>query len=208
MKITIISASQRHKSNSQSMKVARYMSQMLIDKYVAKDEGVEIISLSDKPYPLWDEGIWDGEKEWSEVLAPIVEKLSTSDAFIFIVPEYHGMAPAALKNFLLMHNRHQIGHKPVLLIGVSSSDGGAYPLAELRMNSAKNNRLCYIPEQLVIRHVESVLNDKTSENNVDADTYFKDRIQYALGILEQYAIALKGIRESGVTATEAFNNGM
>jgi NAD(P)H-dependent FMN reductase len=208
MKVTIISASQRHKLNSQSMKVARYMSQVLIDKYSAKDKNIEIISFSDKHYPLWDEGIWDGEKEWSDMLTPIAEKLSASDAFIFIVPEYHGMAPAALKNFLLMHNRHQIGHKPVLLVGVSSSDGGAYPLAELRMNSAKNNRLCYIPEQLVIRHVESVLNDKTSENNVDTDTYFKDRIHYALGILEQYAIALKGVRESGVTTTEAFNNGM
>jgi len=206
MKITLISASQRHKSNSQSMKVARYMSQVLIDKYSVKD--IETISLSDKPYPLWDEGIWDGEAKWNDVLAPVTARLSASDAFIFIVPEYHGMAPAALKNFLLMHNRHQIGHKPVLLVGVSSSDGGAYPLAELRMSSAKNNRLCYIPEQLVIRHVESVLNDKTSDNNPDADTYFKERIEYALGILEQYAIALKGIRESGVTITEAFNNGM
>jgi len=206
MKITIISASQRHKSNSQSMKVAHYMLHVLVSQHFAKE--VEIISLSDKPYPLWDEGIWDGEEQWNELLSPIAEKLSASDAFIVIVPEYHGMAPAALKNFLLMHNRHQIGHKPALLVGVSSSDGGAYPLAELRMNSTKNNRLCYIPEQLVIRHVESVLNDKAGDNNAASDAYFKDRIQYALGILGQYAIALKGIRESGVTATEAFNNGM
>lgn len=202
----IISGSQRHKENSQSMKVARYLATVLASRDTIQD--VEVISLSDKPYPLWDEKIWDGDEQWGEILSPMAEKLSASDAFIIIAPEYHGMAPSALKNFLLMHNRHQIGHKPALLVGVSSSDGGAYPLAELRMNSTKNNRLCYIPEQLVIRHVESVLNDDISDNNADADRYFKDRIHYALGILEQYAGALKTVRDSGVTTTEAFNNGM
>lgn len=208
MKITIISGSQRHKTNSQSMKVARYMEHVLVNAYSIKDKDVEIISLSDKPYPLWDEGIWDGEQAWHDALSPIAEKILASHAFVIIAPEYHGMAPAALKNFLLMHNRHQLGHKPALLVGVSSSDGGAYPVAELRMNSAKNNRLCYIPEQLVIRNVESILNDKESDNNADANRYFKDRIHYALGVLEQYSVALKAVRESGVTVTENFNNGM
>ena len=210
MKITVISGSQRHAKNSQSLKVAQYMVDVLIGKQVC--EQAELISMSDKPYPLWDESIWEGDEKWDKLLSPVAEKLLESDAFIILVPEYHGMAPSALKNFLLMHNKDQIGHKPALLIGISSSDGGAYPLAELRMNSAKNNRLCYIPEQLVIRNVESVLNDKErndkGETTTDADQYFKDRIDYALGILKQYAIALKQVRESGVTDTEVFKNGM
>ncbi len=205
MKITVISGSQRHANNSQSLKVAKFISTVLIDKKVC--DQTELISMSDKPYPLWDENIWEGDKEWNNLISPMVDKLVESDAFIILVPEYHGMAPSALKNFLLMHNKDQIGHKPALLIGISSSDGGAYPLAELRMNSAKNNRLCYIPEQLVIRNVESVLNVE-GKNDEDADQYFKERIDYALGILKQYAIALKQVRVSGATDTEQFKNGM
>ncbi len=62
--------------------------------------------------------------------------------------------PAGLKNFFLMFSRFELGHKPAMIVAVSSGDGGAYPVAELRMSSYKNNRICYIPEQLNLRNVE------------------------------------------------------
>ena len=71
-----------------------------------------------------------------------------------IAPEWHGQVPAGLKNFFLICGRAEVGHKPALITTVSSGDGGAYPVAELRMSSYKNNRICYIPEQLIIRNVE------------------------------------------------------
>ncbi len=46
-----------------------------------------------------------------------------------------------------------------LIVAVSSGAGGAYPVAELRMSSYKNSRICYIPEQIIIRDVENVLNE-------------------------------------------------
>ncbi|MEE9351975.1 MAG: NAD(P)H-dependent oxidoreductase [Thiotrichaceae bacterium] len=206
MKITVINGSQRHAKNSQSLKVANYISGILVGGQFCEE--THLISMTDKPYPLWDESIWDGDQDWKDLLEPVASELESSDAFIIIVPEYHGMAPAALKNFLLMHNKDQIGHKPALLVGVSSSDGGAYSIAEMRMNSAKNNRLCYIPEQLIIRNVESVLNSDEIDNNKDADGYFKERIAFALGVLSEYAVALKQVRASGVTHNDKFGNGM
>lgn len=206
MKITVISGSQRHAKNSQSLKVANYISDILVEEQFC--EQTHLISMTDNPYPLWSESIWDGDQDWKDLLEPIASELESSDAFIIIVPEYHGMAPAALKNFLLMHNKDQIGHKPALLVGVSSSDGGAYAIAEMRMNSTKNNRLCYIPEQLIIRNVESVLNSDEKDNNQDADGYFKERISFALGVLREYAVALKQVRASGVTHNDKFGNGM
>lgn len=206
MKITVINGSQRHAENSQSLKVAHHMVAELIDQKVC--DQTHLISMTDKPYPLWDESIWDGNAEWEKRLTPISNELTSSDGFIIIVPEYHGMAPAALKNFLLMHNKDQIGHKPALLIGVSSSDGGTYSIAEMRMNSAKNNRLCYIPEQLIIRNVESVLNDNPEDNDADADRYFKERIRFTLGVLREYSIALKQVRASGKIHDDNFRNGM
>jgi len=214
MKITVINGSQRHAENSQSLKVANYLLDELIKGKICDE--AHLISMTDKPYPLWDEAIWDGDQEWKKLISPVSDELVSSDAFIIIVPEYHGMAPAALKNFLLMHNKDEIGHKPALLVGVSSSDGGAYSVAEMRMNSAKNNRLCYIPEQLIIRNVESVLNSESQDGNsgseidsdLDSDSYFKERITFALEVLKQYAIALKSVRDSGATDNDKFRNGM
>lgn len=206
MKITVISASQRFERNSQSLKVGKFVSSLLIEGQFCDE--THLISMIDQPYPLWDERIWEGDTAWKKRIEPVNKELESSDGFVFIVPEYHGMAPSAIKNFLLVHGKAQLGHKPALLVGVSSSDGGAYPLAEMRMNSSKNNRLCYIPEQLVIRHAETVLNEDESKNNPDADSYFRERIHFALGVLRAYSSALKPVRESGVTEHEMFKNGM
>ncbi len=203
MKITIICGS--HRNNSQSSKVARYYQKTMEGNIC--DEA-PIIDLANNPLPLWDQGIWDGDEKWTELLAPYRETLSSSDAFVVISPEWHGQVPAGLKNFFLIFGKNEFAHKPAKIVTVSSGDGGAYPVAELRMSSYKNSRLCYIPEHIILRNVESVLNDNPADNNESADSYFKERIDWSLNILKQYAIALAGVRESGVTATDKFGNGM
>ena len=202
MKITIISGS--HRSNSQSIKVANYMQQVLKNS----DIEVDILDLANNPLPLWDEGVWQGEQKWTDLMSPIKEQLSSSDAFVVIAPEYHGQVPSGLKNLFLLISKHEVGHKPALITAVSSGDGGSYPVAELRMSSYKNNRLCYIPEHLILRNIESILNADESLNNAASNTYFKERIEWSLGVLKQYAIALKLVRESGATDSDKFNNGM
>jgi len=204
MKIMIISGS--HRQQSQSEKVAKHIEKTLLESGLAAE--AEIFSLAGNPLPLWDEGIWSGDQKWQDLLQPLSEKLAASDGFVIISPEWHGQVPSGLKNFFLLWGKGELAHKPALIVGVSSSDGGAYPVAELRMSSYKNNRICYIPEQVIVRQVESVLNDDASKNNPDADAYFRARISYGLGILCAYASALKGVRESGVTDTETFRNGM
>jgi len=116
--------------------------------------------------------------------------------------------PSGLKNFFLMWGKGELAHKPALIVTVSSADGGAYPVAELRMSSYKNNRICYIPEQVIVRNVESVLNDDPAENDADADRYFRERIPYALKILREYGLALGQVRGSGVADLALFKNGM
>ena len=203
MKISIISGS--HRNNSQSFKVANFI-QKTLEKGIA--DKTWLLNLAGNPLPLWDETVWEGAEKWVERLAPIKKELLESDAFVIISPEWHGQVPAGLKNFFLLFSRMELGHKPALIVTVSSADGGAYPVAELRMSSYKNNRICYIPEQLVIRNVEQVLNDKAEDNNADADAYFRERTEWALNILAAYGKALKPLRESGVTDTEKFANGM
>jgi len=203
MKITIISGS--HRENSQSTKVAKYYQKVMLNDIC--DEA-PIIDLANNPLPLWDQGIWDGDEKWTTLLAPYREMLSSSDGFVVIAPEWHGQVPAGLKNFFLIFGKNELGNKPAKIVSISSADGGAYPVAELRMSSYKNSRLCYIPEQIIIRNVEKVLNEKPEDNIESADSYFRERIMWSLNILKQYVIALKQVRDSGVTETDKFGNGM
>lgn len=204
MKITIISGS--HRINSQSEKVAKVILKIIEDNKIVEDSS--IISLAGNPLPLWDEGVWDGDDEWKKRLAPLREQLSNSDAFIVISPEWHGQVPAGLKNFFLLFSKNELGHKPALIVTVSSGRGGSYPVAELRMSSYKNNRLCYIPEHIIIRDVEAVLNNDASENDARSDSFYRERILWALGILKEYGKALANVRESGVTQSDKFKTGM
>ncbi len=204
MKITIISGS--HRPNSQSRKVAEHIRRTLLEEKLADE--AEVFSLEGNPLPLWDEGIWNADPEWEERLAPLRGLLRSSDGLVVVSPEWHGQVPAGLKNFFLLVGKNEVGHKPALIVTVSSADGGAYPVAELRMSSYKNNRILYIPEQVIVRHVESVLNENPADNDPEADRYFRERILWSLQVLRAYAGALGPVRESGITVNEKFGFGM
>lgn len=204
MKITVICGSSRKKA--QSLKVSRFIERTLTDAEICDETW--LYALTGNPMPLWDESIWEADPQWQKHLTPVSEQLQASDGFVIVVPEWHGQAPAVLKNFFLMWGKGELAHKPALLVAVSSADGGAYPIAELRMSSYKNNRICYIPEQIIVRNVESVLNEDASQNNPDADSYFRERVVYALKVLAGYATALRPVRASGVTDLSTYRNGM
>lgn len=202
MKISIISGS--HRNPSQSEKIGKYVETLLKNKFADIDPF--LYTLADNPLPLWDQSVWEDDAAWNERLAPLKKKFSESDAFVIISPEWHGQVPAGLKNLFLLFNRFELGHKPAYIISVSSGSGGAYPVAELRMSSYKNNRLCYIPEHLIIRDVENVFNEK--DNDTRSDSYYKERLEWGLNILTGYGKALKTMREETEIHHEKFGNGM
>lgn len=202
MKIGIISGS--HRRSSQSEKVARYINSCLNNK----DIDTWLSLLANNPLPLWDESIWEGDKAWMERLDPLKKALSECDGFVIISPEWNGQVPSGLKNFFLMFSNREIGHKPALLVAVSSGIGGSYPIAELRMSSYKNNRICYLPEHLIIRNVESILNEDMNDNDEESHTYYLERIDWSLDILCGYTKALKSMRDTTNIFHEKFKNGM
>ncbi|MEM7691655.1 MAG: NAD(P)H-dependent oxidoreductase [Pseudomonadota bacterium] len=206
MKIGVICGS--HRKNSQSEKVGRYAADKLTREGLADD--VFVYSLGGNPLPFWDEGIWQGEARWQEILGELREEISSCDGYVIVTPEWHGMAPAGLKNFLLMFpGSGEMAHKPALLVAVSGGGtGGAYPIAELRMSGYKNGRVCYMPEHLIVRNVGTVFNAK-SEDNVPANhDYIDKRLTYCLELLNEYAKAFIGIRASGKASLEDYANGM
>lgn len=115
------------------------------------------------------------------------------------------MACPALKNFFLYAGLGELGHKPALLVGVSAGLGGAYPIAELRASSYKNSRIMYLPEQLIIRNVESMLNSE--EPSDENDSRIRARADWALQIFGQYEAALRTVRPA-IEHPPEFSTGM
>lgn len=193
----IVAGSSR--ANSQSGKVARFIRQRLVDLKLADEAGTSIIDLGQQPLPLWpaeDTGPWVGFQQ----------QLKAADAVVIIAPEWNGMACPAIKNFFIYASKAELAHKPGLLVGVSSGIGGGYPISELRASSYKNCRLCYLPEHLIVRGVEKVLNG--TEVASEDDQRIRDRLDYDLDILAKYGSALKPVRASIDFSNPAFTNGM
>lgn len=204
MQLTVISGS--HRPTGQTGKVARFIYER--SQSMSAWSQSDVLDLAGNPLPLWDEGVWDGTPEWQDHLGPLREQLRESDAFVVVTPEWHGMVPAGLKNFFLMCSSKELGHKPALIVSVSAGAGGAYPVAELRMSSYKNNRLCYLPEHLIVRQVEQVFNSDSANNDPHSHDFLVRRLDYCLGLLARYSLALKEVRASGVADTDEFKNGM
>ena len=205
MKLGIICGS--HRLESQSGKVARYIENAL--KAQGLCDETWLYDLGGNPLPFWDEAIWEGDEKWQEILSPLSEELLSCDGFVIVAPEWHGMAPAGLKNFFLMWTAGgELAHKPALIVTVSIADGGSFPIAELRMSSYKNSRICYLPEHLIIRYVDTVFNNDPAQNKDSAQEYFEDRLKYCLEMLREYALAFGQIRASGKTSLETYSSGM
>ncbi|OTA15733.1 reductase [Xenorhabdus vietnamensis] len=185
MKLTIISGSQRPDSRSQ--RVACYL-QKLSSKHGFTD--IELLDLANTELPLHDGFTTDISAE-SHPWQAIAQLLRESEAFIFVTPEWHGMATPALKNFLLHCSIAELGHKPALLASVSGGINGVYPLCELRMTGFKNNHVCFLPDHLIFRQGENLI----SKELVCNDEAFEGRANYTLKLFKAYAKALKQVRE-------------
>lgn len=199
-KIIVISGS--HRANSESDRVAAFIS----GRIKAQGAESEVISLSGNPLPLWDEGVWEGSEKWKTAFGPIATKMNGATGFVVVSPEWAGMVPPGLKNFLLLCGNEQVAHKPAMIVTVSSGIGGSYPVAELRSSSYKNNRIVYIPDHIIVRSVGEMLKGETPANHHDES--LRKRIDYSVAILLKYATALTGVRGSGLADYKSYPFGM
>ena len=201
-RFAIVSGS--HRCPSQTGKVARFFRQLIAAEF--KDVDTYFLDLGETPLPLWDPGIRERSDPWNRVWTPVSQELMDCTGVIVVTPEWSGMVPAALKNFFLLCEHHELSHKPGLIVAVSSGVNGAYPVAELRMSSYKNTQFCYIPEHIIVRNVRGILNESAEAPSDEA--YLRRRACYALRLLVAYADALKTVRESGVVDLATYPFGM
>ena len=202
MKFFILSGS--HRREAQTLKVANYLHGALTRGTPPAE--AHLFSLSGNPLPLWDEATGGAPDElWD----PIARELKAADALVVVTPEWSGMATPGVKNFLLNCTFEELGHKPGLIVTVSATRGGSYPVAELRMSSYKNNRINWIPEHVIVHHVERNLNGPDGSPGLEKeDQLIRARLHYALRVLAEYGQALRAVRASGVIDHKTFRSGM
>ena len=157
--------------------------------------------LSKIDLPIWS------EKNKTELqisnLKDMSDKLIFSDCFIFVVPEYGGMATPISKNFFLHCNNGELSHKPALIVSISSGNGGAYPISELRASSYKNRHILWIPENIIIRNVDQY---NPGDHGEMIPEWLDKRIDYVLKLLLKYGECLRPVRK--LINRKEFGNGM
>ncbi len=114
--ITIIAGTNR--PNSNSLKLAHYYQRQLLSRDVAAD----VLSLCDLPDNFITADMY-GKR--SEAFAPIQERISMTEKFIFVIPEYNGSFPGILKTFVdACHFPESFFEKKAALVGHSTGKYG------------------------------------------------------------------------------------
>ena len=192
MKISIISGSNR--KNSQSIKVSK----IYVEKLNRLDAYVNLINLEKERLPFWEDDYEGYIPTYKEAFKNISIKLHESDGFVFVVPEWGGMVPSQVKNIFLLASNNEFAHKPGLIVTLSESLGGSYPVVELRSFSYKNTKICWIPDHVIIR--------KVKEFDPDKDPRLNSRLDYSCKMLLEYSKALVSV--GNAADLKSFKNGM
>lgn len=198
MRVSIVCGSQR---SGQSAFLMNYLKEVCINAEISE---VNTINLFERKIKFWDEEVWSKGKDWDTNWNAISEELSNSQGIIILAPEYGGMVPPILKNFFLLCSQNELAHKPALLVGVSSGINGAYPIMELRGSSYKNNKICFMPDHLIIREVEDFISNPESEKFIRIN----ERIKYSINMLKIYTEAFNQIRSNAEVFLPKFKYGM
>ena len=199
MKISIISAS--HRIESQSQRIANIIGSKVKNKKPSANLFNLDLSLSN--LPLWSPDKKNESGIWGEYWKNISNKLKQSDGFIFVVPEYGGMATPQSKNIFLLCGDGELAHKPGLIVSVSSGNGGAYPIADLRSFSYKNTHIMWIPENIIVRNVQEY---NPGNHGSSIPEWLDNRIDYTLEMLLAYSLNMQPLRK--LINRKDFGNGM
>lgn len=198
--IGIIAGSQRR--DSQTRRVCTYIQEQL----VLLNHQSKIFDLASTPLPFHSssEGMME---QLTHNLAEYNTILTDSEGIIIATPEWNGGATPAIMNALL-HASLNIAHKPMLLVSVSSSRGGSYPIAQLRSFGFKNTKPVILPDHLIIHNVNDVLHNPTP--STQEDTYMRTRINWTLQVFVQYCSELSTFRKQNTSLlmNMEYKNGM
>lgn len=195
MNICIISGSTRR--NSGSAKTALYLQKQL--NLIDETQQASIFDLATKSLPMWEE---DTDLT---LVSDSTAELEAADAFVFVIPEWHGMVPPAVKNLFFLFTG-AFRHKPAYIVTVSAGSGGRYPIQEMRSSVYKNTYINFIPVNTVIDRLNAVIDE--NGHYIAEKAFVSNRVDEGLKLLIAYGQAFLQIRASDIVQEKRFPNGV
>lgn len=148
----IISCTNRLGSNS--LKVAQYYKEEL-NKH---GEAWDMLSLEDLPHDILFTDLY-GKR--SEAFAPIQAKVHEARKFVFIIPEYNGSYPGALKVFIdACTYPTSFQNKKAALVGVSTGKYGNIRGVDHFTGVCNYVRMHVLPLKIHVPHIQNELNEE------------------------------------------------
>lgn len=200
MKIVIISGSAR--TNSQSIRIAAW-----IERHLRSQHETTVLDLSEVYVPEDPSRLWSKKSDEYARFVVTKQMLAEAEALVVVSPEWSGMTPGKLISLFQAIDAagdHVVAHVPALMVTNSNARGGAYPASILQGYAAKNSHLLWIPEHIIIRFNETML----QEDPGDDDAYIQARLLAGLTLLTQYAEALTPHRATIRAHLKDYPNGM
>ena len=193
-KLLIIAGSSQ--ANSQSRRIGKYIKtaseQFNFSTNLVDLHEVNLPIFLSQPAPQWPK---------------LAEQLAQAEGYVWVIPEWNGGANPSLKNMLLYADTALLGHKPVMLVGISAGGGGFYPIMDAKSVGQKNMRYIIVPDNLVINRCQQVLLNHDIDEKAE-DYQLKLRLNYSLTILGLYVQHLNNLRQSKIIDYQAYPFGM
>lgn len=154
----IISGTNRPQSRS------KQVAQIVQKIYSDLGEKVEIMDLAELPYSELTGHHYAGGAADPWVQA--ISKVNSSEGLIFVVPEYNGSFPGALKYFV-DHWKYpeSFEFRPMCFIGLGGLFGGLRPVEQLQQVMGYRNSFQY-PERVFLMNIFKTLKDGQIEDAV------------------------------------------
>jgi NAD(P)H-dependent FMN reductase len=161
---TIISGSIRQNRNSH--RVSLHLMERLNSEPNSK---AELIDLAAANLPVMTD-LWDKHPEHTEAYTKLANTLRSSDAFIWVSPEYNGSYTPALKNFIDHFPKSAFYRKPVGIVSVSTGALGGIRGAINMQELALAVQAYALPQILLVPQVTGKFD---GEGAVTDDTFNK-----------------------------------
>ncbi len=148
----IISGTNRPNSRS------RQVSNLIQKLYAENGEKVEILDLIDLPFEHLT-GHHYGGKGLHQTWEQAVAKVNAAEGLIFVVPEYNGSLPGALKYFIdhwIFPDSFEA--RPVCFVGLGGIFGGLRPIEHLQQIMAYRNAFQH-PQRVFLMNIFKTLQD-------------------------------------------------
>lgn len=153
-----------NRKGSRSFQIAKIVQGI----YQANGESVEIIDLSTFPIQELAEAQYGG-KNLPPAMAGILSKINQAEGLHFIVPEYNGSYPGALKLFIdHWQYPESFEQRPVCFVGLGGIFGGLRPVEHLQQVFGYRNGFIF-PHRVFLRDIFKTLQNDELKDPVAMD---------------------------------------